>query len=192
MVTSNEPHAVQFRQKMDSFHPNLWAHPELITTLDLDQAQQALRYLLELACQAQNMVNITFARQALLTMPHDWLVTHIGPLVESQLDLEAEWEYRRLGELYLKLAPELLPGLLTRGQVSTQPNVREAAADLATLFTRGKRPTDALALAGLFDSGARRAGGRHAGADLRVGRVARPLKLCRQSVTRKMKSRRAQ
>jgi hypothetical protein len=131
---------VEFHRELDSYQDELSAHPELIARLDPEQADKVLSYLVELACQSQNMLNTTQARDALSAIPKDWLRTHINRIAEAQLDLEDEWEYRRLGEIYLRLAPELVHAQIERGKASKQPDIQMAAQDLAALLAKGHTP----------------------------------------------------
>jgi hypothetical protein len=132
------PYLIKFQRELDSYQEQLSKHPERIPKLDPEQASNVLSYLVELACQSQNMLNITLARDALSAIPEDWLRTHINRVAEAQLDLEDEWEYRRLGEIYLRLEPELVSDLIERGHASKQPAIQMAAQDLAAMLAKGR------------------------------------------------------
>jgi len=130
----------QFRQEMDAIAPNLWEHPENIVTLPISAYNQALDMLVERACQAQNISNITLAREALAKIPSGWLSQHLGAIAEARLDLTDPWEYQRLGELYGHLSPQLFRNLIARGQASDNSEIVEAAQNLMDAFVRGTLP----------------------------------------------------
>jgi hypothetical protein len=67
------------------------------------ERQFVLSYFLELACQAQNMLNIELGRASLVTLPRKWLLEKIEAAAKPLLDTNDEWEYRRLLEVYWKL-----------------------------------------------------------------------------------------
>jgi hypothetical protein len=54
---------------------------------------------------------------------------HLDAAVAEQLNLDDEWEYRRLLELLSLLAPERLPVLIERGRSSPDAESRNAAED---------------------------------------------------------------
>jgi len=87
-------------------------------------------YLLELACQSQNIKNIQVGRIAILSLSREWAVREIEIFAEPLIRLEDEWEYRHLGELYEKLDVGLLRRLVARGLVSRNPAIRETAHEL--------------------------------------------------------------
>ena len=51
--------------------------------------------------------------------------------VTRTLDLDDEWEYRRLVELLLEIAPQFVERYLEIGRSSNVADVREAAEDFA-------------------------------------------------------------
>src|SRR5262245_49081148 len=103
-----------FRRGLDRYHPELWQHLDVVAHLAPDVGAQVLAYLLEYACQAQSELNIMLGRKALLAIPRDWLLKHITAAAEPLLELEDEWEYRRLLELYWELDRELTQSLAER------------------------------------------------------------------------------
>jgi hypothetical protein len=120
---------ISYRQQMDTFEPGLWSRLERVLDLDPATRDAVLRYLLELACQAQNARNIVLGRAAILALPHDWLLANLEGYAEPLLQLEDEWEYRRLAELYEPLDDQLLRRLVVRGMASSDAGIREAAED---------------------------------------------------------------
>ncbi len=121
----------RYRQQMDTFRAGLWSRLDLVPTLEPDLRDVVAHYLLELACQAQNIANISLGRRALLGLPRVWLLAHVEVYAEPLLQLEDEWEYRRLAEVYEHLDQGLLRRLIARGLDSRNGEIREAARDFA-------------------------------------------------------------
>ena len=121
-----------YKKQMDAFPKGLWSQLELIPMLEPDVRKDIIQYLLELACQCQNMRNITLGRESLWSLPREWLIQHIESYAEPLLQLEDEWEYRRLAEVYEGLDGDLLRRLIARGLESRNPDIREAAADYSS------------------------------------------------------------
>jgi hypothetical protein len=86
-----------------------------------------LGYLLELACQCGNVANISLGRMALLALPQPWLLGAIERAAEPLLELEDGWEYQRLLEVYARLDPHLVRGLVARGLTSPNSEIRDTA-----------------------------------------------------------------
>ena len=94
---------VSFRKTLNTFCEGLADNLQLITGLSENVAAEAIAYLVQLACESQNIANISLARQALSKLPPTWLVPRIHAIAEGNLDLNGEWECRRLLELYLSM-----------------------------------------------------------------------------------------
>jgi hypothetical protein len=114
---------------MDTYQKDLWKHLERVSQLEPESGDAVLSYLLELACQSQHTGNIERGRKALLRLPRDWVLQHIERVAEPLLQLNDEWEYRRLLEVYEHLDKELVQKLVYRGLTSQNPEIRETAAD---------------------------------------------------------------
>jgi hypothetical protein len=126
---TDHPYDIEFRRQMDSFHENLWANPELAPSLNDAVADSMIAYLLELACQCQNIRNITLGRTALWALPNQWLLEKIEPIAEPLLQLNDEWEYRRLLEIYWRLDKSLVKKLALRSLDNPNPEIREAGQE---------------------------------------------------------------
>ena len=122
-----QSYELAYRQQMDSFSEGLWEHLCNVPLLKESVAGKVLSYLLGLACQAQNVHNITLGRMALLNIPRVWLVEHIKAVAEPLVALNEEWEYRRLLELYENLDAGLTTDHLLRGLVSPNPDIQSTA-----------------------------------------------------------------
>jgi len=127
-----DPYDELYQRQMDAFEEGLSARLDAIPALESTTRDAVLAYLLELACQAQNVRNIVLGRTALLGLPRDWLLLNIEHYAEPLLQLGEEWEYRRLGELYAQVDNELLRRLVDRGFSSRDEAIRQAAQDLGS------------------------------------------------------------
>ncbi len=119
------------RQALDGIRAGLSANMDLIVDLPPDSAQQAIRCLLSLACEAQNVRNITLGREYLAKMPRMYLLEHIESCASFLLETTGEWEYRRLMELYSILGDRLVKGLVDYGKRSTNEEIQAAALEWA-------------------------------------------------------------
>lgn len=126
---------------MHEFHPYLWKNPELMPTLDPDVAKRVLKYLLS-CCGCQNDMNIMIGRMSILAMPREWVIRNIQDAAEFLYEEEYDdWEYRRLGEIYLELDHDLLRAHIKRGSMSTDPLIVEAAQDFSEI-SKDKQPDE--------------------------------------------------
>jgi hypothetical protein len=96
-------------------------------------AHRALGLLLEYACKAQNTGMILSARKAIAEIPSSWLELNLSQVAEEYLDIQDEWEFRRLLELLRFSCPNLLRHFLEVGRASSNPEVREAADDFSEI-----------------------------------------------------------
>jgi hypothetical protein len=122
-------HEKSFKQSLDAFQKDLWAHPEQLSLLEPSKAMEALTYAVDLACSSQNSHNIHLGRQFVTAAPRDWVLKHIEQVAEPLVQLNDDWEYRRLLELYEDLDDGLLLRLAKRGLQSSNPEIRDAAND---------------------------------------------------------------
>jgi hypothetical protein len=118
-----------YKQKMNAFEEGLWHHLEAVPLLEPEIRDGVICYLLELACQAQHIANISLGRMALRALPRDWLLQNIERYAEPLLELEDEWEYRRLLEVYEHLDDDLVHRLAVRGLTSPQSGIREVGQE---------------------------------------------------------------
>jgi hypothetical protein len=88
----------------------------------------SLIYNLGQACQRSSPSANRAGWRGILDLPRDWALRHLEPFAERELDLEDEWEYRRLLEVCALLDRGLLERFIRRGLTSANPEVREAAA----------------------------------------------------------------
>ncbi|MDP9375151.1 MAG: hypothetical protein M3Q65_22415 [Chloroflexota bacterium] len=137
MLLSDHSYDVAFKRQMNAYHEELWQHLALVPALEPQTRNAVMEYLLELACQAQNERNIDLGRRAILGLPRAWLLQHLETYAEPLLQLEDEWEYRRLGEIYLRLDEGLVRRLAARGLESRDEGIREAAQDFLGALSNG-------------------------------------------------------
>jgi hypothetical protein len=130
MLSDANPYDEWFKQQLDAIHSGIWNQLDLVPTLAQDQQTAILQYLLELACQATYYRNIELGRAALQALPRSWLLMRIETVAEHNLDLSDDWEFLRLGELYLLLDKQLAAKFATSRLRDQDANIREAAQDL--------------------------------------------------------------
>jgi hypothetical protein len=116
---------------MDAFHPGLWERLELVPTLANSGGLDVVDYLLELACQPQNTMNIDLGRRALVGLPREWLLSCIEERAAARLSLNEEWEYRRYLEACCFIDTQLAERVAALGLGSDAADVREAAREFA-------------------------------------------------------------
>ncbi len=114
---------------LSAIQPDLWNHLALVPTLPEETAFQILRYFVKLACEPTNIRPITIGREAVLELPRIWVLKNIERIALENLDLEDDWEFRRLAELYSMLNKELVQKHVLSGLKSSNPEIREAAKD---------------------------------------------------------------
>jgi hypothetical protein len=128
-----------YRIRMNKFKDQLWNQLEIIPDLSSDIQSNVLAYLLELACQAQHIANIQLGRNALWKLPREWLLAHIEIAAEPLLQLQEEWEFRRLLEVFWELDRELVRKYANQGLKSQNPDIREASEDFLEMLRSDRR-----------------------------------------------------
>lgn len=119
-----------YREGLNKLHPDLADNLHSLPTLEQSVASLAVKFLLSLACQASNSANIQLGRNGLASIPRNWLLSNIEREAQLLLDMDDEWEYRRLAEVYFELDVNLSKKLARLGQESKNEEVVEAATDL--------------------------------------------------------------
>lgn len=119
-----------YRDSLNKLHPDLADNLHSLPTLEQSVASLAVQFLLALACQASNSANIQLGRDGLESIPRNWLLSTIEREAQIVLDMDDEWEYRRLSEVYFELDVDLAKKLARLGQKSKNEEVVEAATDL--------------------------------------------------------------
>ena len=96
-----------------------------VPQLDPETGRKVLRLFLELACQAQNALNIRIGRWGLAAMPRGWVLAKIGAEAEPNLSEGDSWEWTRLMEVCSYLDEGLMRTLAERAVRSKDPEIRE-------------------------------------------------------------------
>ena len=105
--------------------------------LPLETSLEVLKVLVGFACESQNTALIMLGRTNICKIDKSWLAKHLIEVAKSCLDLNDEWEYRRLFELVLEAVPELKQEVADIGFNSANDDINEAAADL---IKKGNEP----------------------------------------------------
>lgn len=100
-----------------------------LNELPIDKAREILSILLEFACKGQTHAYINISRKLILQIPLNWLLDNFIIVVETTIDLNDEWEYRRLLELASYISKELLKWGVDIGLNSKNTEINEAAED---------------------------------------------------------------
>lgn len=129
------PYVVTYRDSLNKLHPNLAENLHVLPSLEQPISSMAVQFLLALACQASSAANITLGRGGLKSIPRSWLLANIEREAQLLLDMDDEWEYRRLAEVYFELDIDLARKLAQLGLNSKNDEVVEAAADLLDWIT---------------------------------------------------------
>jgi len=130
-LDDRRPYDRRFKRDLNALAPGLWARLDTVPTLEPPIRDTTMRYLLELACQVQNIRNIEIGRAALASLPRDWALHHIERYAEPLAATDDEWAFRRLGEVYELLGADTSARRLAApGEASSKPEIREAAQDL--------------------------------------------------------------
>ena len=127
--TVKDPYEAEFRLTMEGFGEGLGENPRGVVGLPGTKAHDALTYLLKLACQAQNARNIELARWAFQSLPREWLMPHLELLAAAVLNLDDEWEYRRLLELCAPLDRTFARRWAQRALTNRNAEIKEAGED---------------------------------------------------------------
>jgi len=132
MNLSDVSYDLGVKEWLNKIEPEIWKHLERIPLLPEETADELLCYFIQLACQPTNIRPITIGRVAISEMPKEWVLYHIEALAEKNLNLNDDWEYRRLVELYSQLDNKLVQRLVVLGLNSSNPDVVEAAEDFSS------------------------------------------------------------
>ena len=107
----------------------------LIEYLTIEERQSILSELVDLASVGHS--DIEPCRQAILSLPKNWLLAHIENMAEPLLQDGTDEEYRRLLELYVQLDWELAQRLAKRALKHEDSDIREAGEDFQKYLSNG-------------------------------------------------------
>jgi hypothetical protein len=130
-MESHTPHPYDFAfaQELEAIQPGLARNLNLVESWPEAIGEQVITAILRRGCQSQNTRNITLGRDAALELPRAWLLARIERVAQQTLNLDDEWEYRRLLEMCEPLDKELFHRLVKRGLDSANAEIREAMTD---------------------------------------------------------------
>jgi hypothetical protein len=114
---------------------------EQIDTWPESEGNAVLSVALSDACQAQNFHVLTEARQAMMRMPREWLLANLPAQIGKTLDLDDEWEFRRLLEVLEEHSEAMCRIYVAKAQVSKNPEILELAQEYLEYFS-GMNPID--------------------------------------------------
>lgn len=92
--------------------------------MKVEQLQQLFSNLLAIACYL-NGAGAEVARELILTLPHEWLLTNIEMQAEQLLTDKNDEDYRGLFLLYRQLDPKLARKLAERAVASPNQEIKE-------------------------------------------------------------------
>ena len=127
-----------FIERINNIYPNAYNWVEKIDELPLAIGKKILSEILETGCKAQNEANIMLGRRTAKRLPRYWLFDHLEEVALSSIDIDDEWEYRRLIELIQEAEPKLMKKFIELGLSSKGAEIREAAEDYMEKSKRTK------------------------------------------------------
>ena len=126
------------RRRIDAIVPGASDRLGEVDRLPGDLGLAILGEIIATGCTAQNGRNITAGRELASQLPRKWLETAVAEVAATTLDLEDEWEYRRLLELLQHVGLNAFNDFIRRGLVSQNPEVQEAAIDMQSVDLSGQ------------------------------------------------------
>lgn len=111
--------ALQGPDRKTAFH--------LLKFVELEELQQLFEKLVFWASTSHSAIGVV--REAIKSLPREWVIEHIEQVAEPLLMKGTYDEYRRLLELYVEIDPELTRRLAKRAIQSSDLDIREAGQD---------------------------------------------------------------
>ena len=100
-----------------------------IMALSEETASEVVGKLISWACQPTNIMPITIARNCLKQFPIEWVSLKIKQTVFRFININDDWDYRRLLELCELISLDLLKWAIELNEKSTNPDISEAVDD---------------------------------------------------------------
>ena len=107
-----------------------------IMALPDDTASEIVGELVSWACASTNIMPITLGRNCLKQFPVEWVSPKIKQTVFRFININDDWDYRRLLELCKLISTDLLKWAITLGANSTNPDIIEAVDDFNEYITK--------------------------------------------------------
>jgi hypothetical protein len=104
-----------------------------IATFEKDKAYRIVGEILQCSCRATHIAIILAGREAFRKLPPAWVVMNVPIIVAQAVDLEDEWDYRRLLEVLKDSKSDLLKTYIAKGLDSKNVDIIEAARDYLPL-----------------------------------------------------------
>ena len=139
--SNNEDGVARWLEDMDAYKKSLsdeintiagkhvFFDADQIMELDQDTSDKIVGLLLSYACQSQNDRPITLGRTYLTMFSREWITSRIMKVAPGVLDLNDDWEYRRLMEVSKLISDDLFRWAHEQGRGSDDPDVVEAYDD---------------------------------------------------------------
>jgi hypothetical protein len=92
--------AESFRAKLNSFSRGLSADPGGVRSLDEKTGLQVLEFLLESVCGSQSIEANRLGTECIAALPRRWLAPRIREAALRRINLDDDYEFRRLLDLF--------------------------------------------------------------------------------------------
>jgi len=129
MIRSYEQNMID---EIDAILPGAFEHLEEISSVDPERAFRICAVILGYCCVATNDGAIRSGRKAFKKLPSEWLVVNLPSIITQTINLEDEWDYRRLLEVLRESNNTLLGAYITKGLNSSDVEINEAARDFTS------------------------------------------------------------
>ncbi len=122
-----DPYDQRARDEFEAIAVGLSESFRSVSMLPDPDAERAVQSALRCACCATHARPIVLGREYLAEAERPWLVSRIERIAASSVDMNDDWDFRRLLELYRMLDAGLLARLVEVGLRSSNPGIVEAA-----------------------------------------------------------------
>jgi hypothetical protein len=126
MEAMRDPYEVMLTKRIEASCPGLNSLKDIASAGE-DVGVVVLRHVLSAACGCTHAAGIMNARTRIAEIPPEWLLLHVDQAVVGAVNLEDEWDYRRLLEVIERYCPSKLPHYVSVGLQSKDPEILEAA-----------------------------------------------------------------
>ena len=124
------PYEEKIREKINKIaNEDIYFKPSEIMQKSEDVVDNIICELLSDACCGQNVLPIEISRELLLAFPKKWISSKIKKLAFRSIDINDDWDYRRLLELSELISKELLIWAIALSDNSENPDIIEASYD---------------------------------------------------------------
>lgn len=125
-----DPYEEKIRKKINKIaNEDIYFKPLEIMQKSEDVVDGIICELLSNACCGQNVLPIEISRRLLRTFPIEWICCKIKKLVFQSININDDWDYRRLLELAELISKDLLIWAISLSDNSEDPDIIEASND---------------------------------------------------------------